>query len=290
LSVAVLTGRTALGAWLDDRRAGGATIGLVPTMGALHAGHLSLIRRAAADCDAVVVSVYVNPLQFSPAEDLAAYPRDLDADTELAGEAGADVVFAPSVEEMWPEPAMTTVHVDGVSAPLEGHSRPGHFDGVATIVAKLLGLAGPCTAYFGEKDFQQLAVIRRMAADLSLPVAVVGCPVVREPDGLALSSRNAYLTPDERALAPRVYWSLLAGRRVIEDDRRSEPEAVVAAMEASVAEVPELTLDYAAVVDPVTLTTPARLAGEVRLLVAARLGRARLIDNLGAVVADPTGS
>jgi pantoate--beta-alanine ligase len=290
VSAPVVTTRAALDEWLADRRAGGASVGLVPTMGALHAGHLSLIRRAKADNDAVVTSVYVNPLQFGAGEDLSAYPRDLDRDRGLAGEAGTDVVFAPSVDEMWPEPSQTTVHVEGVSAPLEGRSRPGHFDGVATIVAKLFGLVGLCTAYFGEKDFQQLAVIKRFVQDLSLPVHVVGCPVVRDPDGLALSSRNAYLTDEERELAPRLYWALLAGRRVIEDERRTDPDAVVEAMTASLAEVPRFTLDYAAVVDPHDLVPPDTLTGDVRLLVAARLGRARLIDNIPATVPVPVAS
>jgi pantoate--beta-alanine ligase len=291
LTIPVLASPGELRAVLDERRAQGQRIGLVPTMGALHAGHLSLIRRAGADCDTVVVSIYVNPLQFAPTDDLAAYPRDLAGDAAQAQAAGADVVFAPSVEQMWPEAPMTVVRVTDVGDPLEGHARPGHFDGVATIVAKLFGLAGPCWAYFGEKDFQQLAVVRRMATDLSLPVAVVGCPIVRDPDGLALSSRNAYLTEAEREVAPRLYWSLLAGRRAIEDDHARDPETVTDAMVASIHETPALVLDYAAVVDPVDLSVPERLAGEVRLLVAARLGRARLIDNLVATVsagADPS--
>lgn len=273
-----------LRAALDGWRAGGQRVGLVPTMGALHAGHLSLIRRAAADCDAVAVSVYVNPLQFGPTDDLAGYPQDLGGDRQMAAGAGADVVFAPTVEQMWSSPPATVVRVEGISAALEGRSRPGHFDGVATIVARLLCLAGPCWAYFGEKDFQQLAVIRRMALDLGLPAEIIGCPVVRDPDGLALSSRNAYLADEERQVAPRLYWALLAGRRAIEDDRATDPVGVVAAMTEAIAGVAAFRLDYAAVVDPVTLCVPARLAGEVRLLVAAHLGRARLIDNLAAMV------
>ncbi len=179
---------------LDAARANGRQVGLVPTMGALHAGHLSLIRRAAAECDVVAVTDYVNPLQFGPSEDLTSYPRDLGRDCDLASEAGAHIVFAPTTEELWPRPPTTTVRVEGLSENLEGASRPGHFDGVATIVTKLFSLAGPCWAYFGEKDYQQLVVIRRMVADLSLPVEVIGCPTVRDPDGLALSSRNGYLT------------------------------------------------------------------------------------------------
>src|SRR5205823_4752076 len=192
-----------------EARAQGQRVGLVPTMGYLHAGHASLIEAAARDNDVVAVTVFVNPLQFGPTEDLAAYPRDLERDTKLAEQAGASVVFAPSVEEMYPtgEP-LTTVAVRQVSEPLEGRFRPTHFAGVATVVAKLFALAGPCRAYFGEKDYQQLAVIRRMSADLSFPVEVVGCPTVRDPDGLAKSSRNAYLTTEERAVAPTLHRAL----------------------------------------------------------------------------------
>lgn len=267
---------------LDATRAAGGDVGLVPTMGALHGGHLSLIRRAAATCTTVAVTVYVNPLQFGAGEDLARYPRDLEADVEAAAAAGAHLVFAPSAEAMWPAPPATTVRVAGLADRWEGAARPGHFDGVATIVAKLFALAGRCTAFFGEKDFQQLAVIRRLVADLSLPVAVVGCPTVRDADGLALSSRNAYLSAEERAVAPTLYWSLLAGKRVVEDDRATDPGAVVAAIAGTLHREPRFLLDYAAVVDPGDLRVPDRLAGELRLLVAARLGRARLIDNVAA--------
>ncbi|MDQ6838268.1 MAG: pantoate--beta-alanine ligase [Actinomycetota bacterium] len=288
MTVAVIAEAAELRSVLDGRRAEGQRIGLVTTMGALHAGHLSLVRRAVADCDAVAISVYVNPLQFAPTDDLVAYPRDLETDCARAGDAGADIVFAPSVEQMWPDPPATVVRVEGVSAPLEGRSRPGHFDGVATIVARLFGIVGPCSAYFGEKDYQQLTVIRRMAVDLALPVAVIACPTVRDPDGLALSSRNAYLVAEEREVASHLYWALLAGRRAIEDDRLSEPDAVVSAMAEAVAATPAFTLDYAAVVDPVDLSVPPRLVGEVRLLVAAKLGRARLIDNIAATVPGPS--
>jgi pantoate--beta-alanine ligase len=173
---------------LDAARAAGQTVGLVPTMGYLHDGHASLIRRAAAECDVVGVTLFVNPLQFGPSEDLASYPRDLDADVRLVTECGAAYLFVPSLEEMYPTPVQTTVLVGDVGTRWEGVSRPGHFGGVATVVAKLFAQAGPCRAYFGEKDYQQLAVIRRMAADLSFPVDVIGCPTVRETDGLARSS------------------------------------------------------------------------------------------------------
>ncbi|HET9076958.1 MAG TPA: pantoate--beta-alanine ligase [Acidimicrobiales bacterium] len=275
---------------LDTCRSKGQQVGLVPTMGALHGGHMSLIRRAAGECDVVAVTDYVNPLQFGPAEDLAAYPRDLERDCLLAAEAGADFVFAPSPEELWPDPGATTVRVDGLTGPMEGRSRPGHFDGVTTIVAKLFSLTGPCWAYFGEKDFQQLAVVRRMAADLSLPVAVVGCPTVRDPDGLALSSRNAYLSDEERAVAPQLYYALLAAKRAIEEDELTDPARAVQIMSGCLAAHPRFTLDYAEVADPRDLTRPARISGEVRLFMAARLGRARLIDNVAATPPDRSDS
>jgi pantoate--beta-alanine ligase len=266
---------------LDTERALGRSVGLVPTMGALHAGHRALIERAVAECDVVAVTVFVNPLQFNDAADLAAYPRDLDADAALARAAGASLVFAPPVEEMYgadPDAVASTVHVDGVSEGLEGASRPGHFDGVSTVVAKLFALSGRCRAYFGEKDFQQLAVVRRMVADLSFPVTIVGCPTVREVDGLALSSRNTRLSPHERGAALALHRALRAGRACVERGER-DPVRVTAAMTAVLVAEPLVTPDYAVVVDPSTLQCPTRVSGEVRLLVAARLGAVRLIDN-----------
>ena len=285
MSVEVIEKAAAWRERLDACRAGGAQVALVPTMGALHAGHMSLIRRAAGDCDVVAVTDYVNPLQFGAGEDLAAYPRDLDRDVELAAQAGADFVFAPSTEELWPDGPFaraTTVSVAGLTDPMEGERRPGHFDGVTTIVAKLFHLAGPCWAYFGEKDFQQLAVIRRMVSDLSFPIEVMGCPTVRDPDGLALSSRNAYLTPEEREVAAHLYYALLAGKRAIEDDRVDRPDQVEAIIARSLAAQPRFTLDYAYVADTEDLSRPAHITKDVRLLIAARLGRARLIDNVSA--------
>ncbi len=279
-----MTSASEFSAALDTERALGRTVGLVPTMGALHAGHRSLIERAAAECDVVAVTVFVNPLQFDDAADLAAYPRDLDTDVAVARAAGASMVFAPPVQEMYgahPERVASTVHVDGVSEGLEGASRPGHFDGVATVVAKLFALSGRCRAYFGEKDFQQLAVVRRMVADLSIPVTVVGCATVREVDGLALSSRNTRLSTDERRAALALHRALRAGRACVERGER-DPARVSAAMTAVLVAQPLVTPDYAVVVDPLTLRSPAELAGEVRLLVAARVGNVRLIDNDGA--------
>jgi pantoate--beta-alanine ligase len=274
----------ALSAALDDERRAGRTVGLVPTMGALHAGHGSLIERAAAENDVVVVTVFVNPLQFGANEDLDRYPRTLDTDCALAESAGAAYVLAPSVLEMYgPEGTKTTVSVAGeMTEVLEGASRPGHFNGVATVVAKLFAMTGTCRAYFGEKDFQQLAVVRRMARDLSFPVEVVPCETVRDPDGLALSSRNAYLSAEERAAAPVLHRALRAGVALVEAGER-DPEAVRAHVQAIVEDCRLFEVDYVAVVDADSLQIPDFLAGTVRLLLAARLrsGSARLIDNLG---------
>ncbi|HEX2040090.1 MAG TPA: pantoate--beta-alanine ligase [Acidimicrobiales bacterium] len=250
---------TGFRAVLDAERAAGRTVGLVPTMGFLHDGHASLMRRAVAECDVVAATIFVNPLQFGPHEDFDRYPRDLDRDLAVAAAAGVRYVFAPPVDEMYPEEVLTTVHVAGLTEDLEGAVRPGHFDGVATVVAKLFNAAGPCRAYFGEKDWQQLAVVRRMAADLSFPVEVVGCPIVREADGLAMSSRNVYLSPKERMAATVLYRALLAARD------SADP---VATMKEVVATEPLVELDY------------AEQVGD-RLLVAARVGTTRLIDNMG---------
>jgi pantoate--beta-alanine ligase len=273
---------------LDAARRDGRSIGLVPTMGALHAGHASLITRAVSDCDVVCTTIFVNPLQFGANEDLSAYPRSLSSDIFLADEAGSALVFAPTVEEMYGDGTMTTVSVDGpLTRILEGASRPTHFDGVATVVAKLFAIVGSCRAYFGEKDFQQLAVVRRMTNDLSLPIDVIGCPTVRDADGLAMSSRNAYLDPDERRAAPTLHRALAAGAESVRAGER-DPSAVIAAMTSVVAGEPLFDLDYAAVVDAATFATPAPLMGELRLLAAARIGKARLIDNLGVTVPDGT--
>ena len=280
-----ITSTAAFSAALDDHRCRGLSVGLVPTMGALHEGHASLIRRAAAECDVVAVTVFVNPLQFGAGEDFSRYPRTLDADAAVAGDSGARLLFCPPVEEMYPGPVLTAVHVSGLTETLEGASRPGHFDGVATVVAKLFAIAGRCRAYFGEKDFQQLTVVRRMAADLSFPVDVVGCPTVREADGLALSSRNAYLSPEERAAAPLLHAALRHGADAVAAGE-TDPAAVSRAVADVILGEPRLALDYAAAVDPATLSVPPALSPgrPVRLLVAARLGSTRLIDNLGTTV------
>ena len=265
---------------LGAARAAGRTVGLVPTMGFLHDGHRSLIERARAENDTVVVSIFVNPLQFNPGEDFDDYPRDLARDLQVCAEAGADIAFVPDLQEMYPEPVATTVHVGTLADVLCGTSRAGHFDGVATVVAKLFSIMGQCSAYFGEKDFQQLTIVSRMAADLSLPVRVVGCPTVREPDGLALSSRNAYLSEAERSQAPVLRRALQSGAALVQSGE-TRPAAVEAEMSAVIATAPLARIDYAAAVSASTLTADGPLQGDIRLLVAVRFGKARLIDNIG---------
>ena len=276
----VLDGISPLRSQLDEWRQQGLSLGLVPTMGYLHDGHRSLVERAAAQNDRVLVTVFVNPMQFAPTEDLASYPRDLAADTQMVSAAGAHVVFAPAVEEMYPRPIATTVSVGGVSAGMEGAARSTHFAGVATVVAKLFNLAGPCRAYFGEKDFQQLAVIRRMTADLNFPVEVVGCPTLREPDGLARSSRNIYLSAEERIAAPVLNRALRHGVELIE---RGETDADLVRVEMSevIAAEPLAKLDYVEVANFETLEPQERAGATSRVFGAVRFGRARLIDNLG---------
>ena len=267
---------------LAAHRADGRRVGLVPTMGALHGGHLSLVDAAGRDCDIVAVTIFVNPLQFGDRSDLASYPRQIEGDLARCDEHGVAAVFAPSVEEMYPGGGPETIVQPGaVARRYEGASRPGHFAGVATVVTKLLALAGPCRAYFGEKDFQQLAVVRRLVADLDLPVEVAACPIVREPDGLAMSSRNRRLAPAERAAATVLWRALRHGSALVEGGERSGG-AVAAAMDAVVAAEALAAPDYAAVADPRSLEPVEEITAEVRLLVAAEVGPVRLIDNVAA--------
>ncbi len=256
----------------------GRTVGLVPTMGYFHAGHLSLMRRARQENGLVVVSLFVNPLQFGPHEDLAQYPRDLERDASMAAEAGVDLLFHPEVAELYPEGFQTTVSVNELTRGLCGASRPGHFEGVATVVLKLFNIVQPDRAYFGEKDAQQLRVIRRMARDLDLPLTVVGCPIVREEDGLALSSRNIYLKPAERRAAlvlsrtiRRAVERIAAGLR----DEATLRRELLALLQAE----PLADLDYLAIVDSETLQPLQELRGEVLVALAVRIGKTRLIDN-----------
>ncbi|HUB69448.1 MAG TPA: pantoate--beta-alanine ligase [Acidimicrobiales bacterium] len=266
--------------FLDGARSSGKVVGFHLTTGALHGGHRSNIRKMAAECDVSAVSIFASPLQFGPCKGPRGYPRDLDGDLAQAEEAGADVVLAPKAT--WDVGCSTAVRVKGFEAVLEGRSLPGYFEGVATVVTKLLSAVGPCYAYFGEKDYQQLVLVRRLVEDLSLAAAVVACPVVRETDGLALSSRNCLLSPDERAGARALYWSLLAGKRAIEEKGITAPKLVRSAMLEVASREPLFDLDYAVVADPEQLEEPEVIDGEVRLLIAGRLGRTRLIDNVGA--------
>ncbi|HLH23875.1 MAG TPA: pantoate--beta-alanine ligase [Chloroflexota bacterium] len=253
-------------------------VGLVPTMGYLHEGHVSLARRARAENATVVMSVFVNPTQFGPHEDYTRYPRDLERDRALAAAAGVDVLWVPTVEDMYPPGAQTWVEVEGLSRRWEGERRPGHFRGVATVVLKLLLAARPDRAYFGEKDYQQLLLVRQMAADLLTGVEVVGCPTVREPDGLALSSRNAYLSPGERAEAVALSEALRRAQGLLAAGERAGG-ALEAAMRATLAAHPGVVADYAAVVDAATLEPLPFVDRPARALVAARVGDVRLIDN-----------
>jgi pantoate--beta-alanine ligase len=253
-------------------------------MGYFHEGHRSLMRAARAHTDLVVVTIFVNPLQFGPSEDFATYPRDRDRDLTMAKEEGVGLVFAPEVEEMYPDgPPAVTVDPGPLGDVLEGAARPGHFRGVCTVVARLFQLAGPSRAYFGQKDAQQLVIVRRMVRDLAFPIEVVGCPIIREPDGLALSSRNTYLTPDERRAALCVPSALRAAEEAVGGGTREVSE-ILAAMRAPIEAEPAAELGYVAVVDEGSFEKISRIEGPARALVAARIGRTRLIDNTPLVV------
>jgi pantoate--beta-alanine ligase len=264
----------------DHARAAGSTVAVVPTMGYLHEGHCSLMRAARAANDFVVVTIFVNPLQFGVNEDLDAYPRDLSSDLAQCEREGVDCVFAPSVNEMYPNGTpLTTVHVDEITADMCGAARPTHFDGVTTVVAKLFGIVGPARAYFGRKDAQQLAVITRMVTDLDMPVEVIGCPLVREPDGLAMSSRNAYLSSEERAAARVLSRALRQAAEAVANGEH-DPEAIRALVRDTVATEPLVALEYVEARDPVRLAPVAQIDGPVLLALAARAGTTRLIDNV----------
>jgi pantoate--beta-alanine ligase len=263
-----------------EARGRGKKIGFVPTMGYLHEGHLSLVRRAAEISDLTVVSIFVNPTQFGPKEDLERYPRDLARDTDLCAQEGIDVLFHPETADMYPEGYRTLVDVEGLSQVMCGISRPTHFSGVATVCLKLFHIVMPTYAFFGRKDYQQLVLIRRMVRDLDLDVEIIGGATVREEDGLALSSRNNYLPPSAREAAPVLYRALQEGRRLILEEGEREAEAVDAAMREVLDAEPEARLDYLAITDPETLEPLGRLSGTVLLALAAYFGNTRLIDNL----------
>jgi pantoate--beta-alanine ligase len=264
---------------IPELRAQGKTIGLVPTMGALHEGHLSLVRTARAACGAVVVSIFVNPTQFGPNEDFAKYPRTFEADRAALEREGVDLVFAPAAEEMYGSGASTYVHVEGVSGQLDGASRPGHFRGVATVVAKLFNIIGPDRAFFGQKDAAQVAVLKKMGRDLNFPVELVVCPIVREPDGLAMSSRNRYLSPEERRQALALHRALDEVSLLTKNGITSATE-LIAVAEAVLARESLVRVDYCRAVDPETLEDVADVREGALVAVAAFLGSTRLIDNL----------
>ncbi len=264
---------------IAELRAAGRTVGLVPTMGALHAGHLSLVRAARAACGAVVVSLFVNPTQFGPNEDFSKYPRTFDADCEMLRGEGVEVLFAPPAEEMYAPGAVTFVDVEEISGRLDGESRPGHFRGVATVVAKLFNIVGPDQAFFGQKDAAQVAVLRRMVRDLNFGLELVVCPIVREPDGLAMSSRNRYLSADDRRHALVLHRAL---RRMEElaDAGQTASDELVEAGRAVMAGEPAAQLDYLRIVDPETLEDVSDVGRGALAAVAAWVGPARLIDNV----------
>jgi pantoate--beta-alanine ligase len=260
-------------------RAGGKRLGFVPTMGALHDGHLSLVRAARDSCDMVAASIFVNPTQFGPNEDLAKYPRTFERDREMLEKEGVKLLFAPSIEEMYPAGAVTWVTVDGLSGKLDGRSRPGHFRGVTTVVAKLFHIVEPDVAFFGQKDAAQVAIIRRMVRDLNLHVEIVACPIVREADGLAMSSRNAYLEPQQRQQALVLHRALLRIKKLWEGRERDVGELLAAGREEFAAEK-SVRLDYFEIVDPDSLD-PVEIAADGALVaVAAFVGPTRLIDNI----------
>lgn len=266
---------------LDRVRRAGKSIGLVPTMGALHAGHASLIELARTQCDFVVVSIFVNPLQFGPSEDYQRYPRPLEKDAELCAENGVDLIFAPETGDMYASPQITFVEVTRITDHLCGAFRPGHFRGVATVVLKLFNIVQPDFAYFGEKDYQQLCVIRRMVDDFNLRLSIVPVPTYREPDGLAMSSRNVYLSPAERAAAPVLYRALTLARERIASGETDGATIKAAAMSVLAAE-PLIRIQYFEFVDPYELQPVAAVTGPVRIAAAIFIGKTRLIDNVAA--------
>lgn len=260
-------------------RGAGKRLGFVPTMGALHEGHLALVRRAKQETDVTAVSIFVNPAQFGPSEDYRNYPRDLERDSEFLRGEGVDLLFAPPVEEIYPAGFQTYATVERVGAPLEGESRPGHFRGVATVVLKLFNIVQPDQAYFGRKDAQQCVVVSRLVRDLNLPVEIVVCPIVREPDGLAMSSRNAYLDPDDRQAARVLYQSLCRARELMQGGER-RAQVIAGEMRRLIAQEPRARLDYVAAVDADTFEPVERIGGRLVIPLAVRVGRARLLDNL----------
>ena len=267
-------------------RRAGKQLGFVPTLGALHEGHLSLVRSARASCDVVAASIFVNPTQFGPSEDLAKYPRPFERDREMLEREGVELLFAPAVEEMYPSGAVTWVTVEGLSGKLDGLSRPGHFRGVTTVVAKLFHIVEPDAAFFGQKDAAQVAIIRRMVRDLNLAVKIVVCPIVREADGLAMSSRNAYLDPEHRKRALVLHRALMLVEELASAGER-DTSNLLAAGRDEVAKEDAVRLDYFEIVDPDTLDPVENISGNVLVAVAAYVGSTRLIDNIPLDITRP---
>jgi len=264
---------------VSNARSKGKKIGLVPTMGALHVGHISLIEAAAKDCDFVVVSIFVNPTQFGPGEDFEKYPRPLEDDLQICRKARIDVVFAPEPEQMYSTENVTWVNVEKLTEPLCGRSRPKHFRGVTTVCAKLFNIVAPDAAYFGQKDGQQAIVIKRMVADLNMPLEIVICPTVRESNGLAVSSRNQYLTAQQKKDAANIYKSLKTCRRLI-DAGTTETRQIIAEMQKILQQIPSGQIEYVSIVDAESLESVEKIAGKVLAAVAVKIGPARLIDNI----------
>jgi len=269
-----------------ELRRGGKKVGLVPTMGALHQGHLSLARTALEECDVCVTTIFVNPAQFGPSEDLAKYPRTLDADLDALATVGSQIAFVPETDAVHGPGHATWIEVGAVAEPLEGQCRPGHFRGVATIVLKLFNMAGTDVAYFGQKDYQQVQVIRRMVEDLNVPIQLRVCPIVREPDGLALSSRNVYLSPDQRQRAVSLYASLCHAEKMVASGE-TRADRILAAVEEILLEQGKGRIDYVAVADPETLEPVEQITGETLIALAVRIGETRLIDN--CLIQPPAG-
>lgn len=270
-------------AQVKEWRKQGLTVGLVPTMGYLHEGHQSLIKRAVAENDRVVVSVFVNPIQFAPNEDLETYPRDLEADTKLCDSTGADLIFHPTPDEMYPEGFSTHIQMDNLTKELCGKTRPTHFGGVCTVVGKLFNIVQPDKAYFGQKDAQQLAIIKRMVRDLNFDIEIVGCPIIREPDGLAKSSRNTYLNADERKAALILSKSIELGKQLVAGGER-DAQTIIKAMTDKINTEPLARIDYVNAVDALNIEPLETLRGEVLIAIAVYIGKTRLIDNFFAVV------
>jgi pantoate--beta-alanine ligase len=260
-------------------RSKGKKIGFVPTMGALHIGHISLIEAAVKKCDFVVVSIFVNPTQFGPGEDFEKYPRPLKADLEICRKAGVDVVFAPAAEQMYPQENLTWVNVEKLTEQLCGQFRPGHFRGVTTVCAKLFNIVAPDIAFFGQKDAQQAIVIKRMVADLNMPLKIVVCPTVRQADGLAVSSRNRYLTRQQKKNAPLIYKSLQKCQKLIEDGV-ADSKTIINQMRKILQQTPSIKIEYISIVDADTLQELKKITGKVLAAVAVKIGSTRLIDNI----------